>query len=139
MNCKSVAVVAFAAIVLYGCGNATAPTTPFKDVDSHRAGNLVVVLQSATGEITQGENQFAIEFRSAANNRPIDAGMVTASSSMAMPGMTPMTANFELSPSGQVGRYLVKGTFGMSGSWRYEVRWDGPAGRGSTIFNSSVR
>ncbi len=51
---------------------------------------------------------------------------------MAMPGMAPMTAPIELEPAGSLGQYVAKGDFPMSGAWKFEVRWDGPAGRGST-------
>ena len=135
----SVAAALFAASVLTACTSTSAPPVLTKEIESHRAGDLVIALQSVKGEMTQGENDFVVEFRSAANNRPVDAGTVTVSASMAMPGMTPMTAVLELKRLGQVGRYAVKGSFGMSGSWRYEIRWDGPAGQGSTSFQSNVR
>ena len=75
----------------------------------------------------------------AADNQPADVGTVVVSASMAMPGMAPMTAPIELEPAGGKGNYVAKGDFAMSGSFRFEVRWDGPAGKGSTSFNSNVR
>ena len=61
------------------------------------------------------------------------------SSAMAMPGMAPMTAPIELEPAGTKGQYAAKGDFAMSGAWKFEVRWDGPAGKGSASFNTNVR
>lgn len=86
-----------------------------------------------------GQNRFIVAFRSASNNQPVDAGTVTVSSSMAMPGMAPMTAPIELEAAGTTGQYVAKSDFAMSGAWKFEVRWDGPAGRGATSFNTNVR
>ena len=86
-----------------------------------------------------GQNRFVIAFRSAGNNQPVDVGAVTLGSAMAMPGMAPMTAPVELEPAGSTGQYAAKSDFAMSGAWKFEVGWDGPAGRGTTSFNTNVR
>jgi hypothetical protein len=125
------------ALALSGCKSASAPAT--KEIESHSAGDVVISLANEKGELAQGQNSFVIAFRSASKNEPIDPGKVTVESSMAMPGMAPMTAPIELESMGKTGQYTVKGEFGMSGAWRFEVRWDGPAGQGSTSFNSNVR
>ena|SRR5580765_4035127 len=124
-------------LVLSGCKSASIPAT--KEIESHNAGDVVISLANEKGELAQGQNRFVIAFRSASKNEPIDPGKVTVESSMAMPGMAPMTAPIELESTGKTGQYTVKGEFGMSGSWRFEVRWDGPSGQGSTSFNSNVR
>ena len=139
-NLKSsigLAALAVAALVLGACKSATAPEV--KLIESHSAKDLEIFLMSEKGELSRGQNRFFLEFRSANDKKPADVGSVTFSSSMAMPGMAPMTAPIELEPAGGAGRYAVKGDFAMSGAWRFEVRWDGPAGQGSTTFNSNVR
>ena len=125
------------ALVLSGCKSGGALAT--KEIESHSAGDVVISLANEKGELAQGQNSFVIAFRSVSKNEPIDPGKVTVESSMAMPGMAPMTAPIELESTGKTGQYTVKGEFGMSGAWRFEVRWDGPAGQGSTLFNSNVR
>ena len=90
-------------------------------------------------ELAMGKNRFIVAFRSSATSQPVDAGTVTVGSSMAMPGMAPMTAPIELEPAGATGLYVAKGEFAMSGAWKFEVRWEGPAGKGSAIFNTNVR
>ena len=132
-----VAIAILAAMILGGCKSAGAP--PAKEFESHRAQDLLIALLSEKEGLAQGQNRFVIEFRSVNNNKPVDAGKVTVESSMAMPGMAPMTAPIELEPAGKTGRYAVKADFGMSGAWRFEVRWEGPAGQGSASFNSNVR
>jgi hypothetical protein len=129
--------VMVAALLLGGCNSTSAPAT--KEIESHNAGDVVISLANEKGELAQGQNTLVIAFRSASKNQPIDAGKVTVESSMAMPGMAPMTAPIEIESAGKTGQYDVKGDFGMSGSWRFEVRWDGPSGQGSTSFNSNVR
>ena len=126
-----------AGLLLSACNNTSAPA--IKEIESHSAGDVVISLANEKGELAQGQNNFVIAFRSASKNAPIDPGKVTVESSMAMPGMAPMTAPIELESTGKTGQYTVKGEFGMSGSWRFEVHWDGPSGQGSTSFNSNVR
>lgn len=125
------------AVVLGACGGSSAPAT--KEIESHTSGDVVISLSSETGQLVQGKNTFVIAFRSASTNQPVDAGAVMVSASMTMPGMAPMVAPIEVAPAGKTGQYIVKAEFGMSGSFAFEVRWDGPAGRGSTSFHSSVR
>ena len=99
----------------------------------------MIALLNEKGELVMGQNRFIIAFRSSSNNQPIDVGTVTVGSSMAMPGMAPMTAPIELEPAGATGQYVAKSDFAMSGAWKFEVRWDGPAGRGAASFNTNVR
>ncbi len=125
-----------AAVVLSACSS-SAPAT--KEIESHTAGDMVITLSNEKGELTQGQDTFYIAFRSASTHQPVDVGTIMLSASMTMPGMAPMVAPMEISPAGKPGQYMVKTEFGMSGSFAVEVRWDGPAGRGSTSFHSSVR
>lgn len=126
-----------AALVLAACGSTPAPSAA-KVIESHKANGLTVSLVNEKGELTQGQNQFVVWFQSA-DGKFLDAGRVTMTSSMAMPGMPPMTAPIELEPAGETGKYAVRGEFQMSGVWMCELRWDGPAGQGSTSFSVSVR
>jgi hypothetical protein len=125
------------ALALGGCKTAAVVET--KEIQTQRTGDLVIALLSEKGDLAMGQNRFIVAFRSATNNQPVDAGTVTVGSSMAMPGMAPMTAPIELEPAGSTGQYVAKGDFPMSGAWKFEVRWDGPAGRGATSFNTNVR
>lgn len=135
----SVAALVLSAVAATGCGSASAPaTTATKEITSQRAGDLTLFLQSESGELAQGQNRFVVAFRSA-DNQPVDPGKVTIGASMAMPGMAPMVAEMELKPSGTPGAFEASGDFKMSGAYVFEVRWDGPAGKGSSSFTTSVR
>ena len=67
-----------------------------------------------------------------------DAGKVTLSTSMAMPGMAPMVAGTSLQPDGP-GRYRGTISFPDGGERQVTVAWDGPGGKGSTRFPVPVR
>jgi hypothetical protein len=129
--------LALTALMLGSCKSGAVAET--KEIQTQRTKDLVIALLNEKGELAMGQNSFIIAFRSASNNQPIDVGTVTVGSSMAMPGMAPMTAPIELEPAGTTGRYTAKSDFAMSGAWKFEVRWDGPAGRGTASFNTNVR
>jgi hypothetical protein len=133
----SLVAMALAAVTIVACSKPAG--APDKEIHTQRAQDVVVMLLNERGELAMGQNQFKLAFRSASNNQPVDAGAVTIASSMAMPGMAPMTAPIELERGAVAGEYTAKGEFGMSGSWKFDVRWEGPAGRGNTTFNASVR
>jgi hypothetical protein len=123
--------------MLGGCKSTAVAET--KEIQTQRTKDLVIALLNEKGELVMGQNRFIIAFRSASNNQPLDVGTVTVGSSMAMPGMAAMTAPIELEPAGATGQYTAKSDFAMSGAWKFEVRWDGSAGRGTASFNTNVR
>ncbi len=110
-----------------------------KVVQTQKTKDLVVTLLSESGQWKQGKNSFVLEFTSAATKQPVDAGKVTLSTNMAMPGMAPMLAGATLSPDKTPGRYLGTISFSDSGARQVTVAWDGPAGKGSTQFSVPVR
>jgi hypothetical protein len=102
------------------------------------AGDLVVTLSNPEGQLRTGTNRFRVEFRSAATNGPVDVGTVQLGGSMTMPGMV-MNSAITITPTDQPGIYEATGDFGMSGSWRMTIEWNGPAGRGSAAFEGNVQ
>ena len=110
-----------------------------KVIQTHQTKDMVVTLLSESGQWTQGKNTFVLEFTLASTRQPVEAGKVTLSTSMAMPGMAPMLAGATLSPDKTPGRYLGTISFPDRGARQVTVAWDGPAGKGSTQFSVSVR
>jgi len=55
-----------------------------------------------------------------------------------MPGMAPMFGECLVTPSPIKGRYEVASDLGMAGTWRLQIAWDGPAGKGSASLPGSV-
>ena len=125
--------VALALVLMLALGASAADLKPIK---THRTKDVTVSLLSESGQWTQGKNTFVIEL--AKDGKPVDAGKVTVSTSMAMPGMTPMLAGATVQPE-VPGRYRGTIEFSDRGERQVTVAWDGPAGKGSTRFAVPVR
>jgi hypothetical protein len=110
-----------------------------KAIHTQKTKDVVITVLSESGQWTQGKNTFVLEFISARTQQPVDAGKVALSTSMPMPGMSPMLAGATLSPDKVPGRYLGTIVFPDSGTRQVTVTWDGPSGKGSTRFSIPVR
>jgi len=131
--------VVLGVVLLAGLPLGTVWGADLKVVQTQKTKDIVVTLLSESGQWTQGKNTFVLAFTSAATKQPVDAGNVTLSTSMAMPGMAPMLAGATVSPEKTPGRYLGTISFPDSGARQVTVAWDGPAGKGSTQFSVPVR
>ena len=124
-----------------GLGRRAAPWSVWgadlSDTGAENQGHDDHTAERVAGQWTQ--EHFVLEFTSAATKQPVDAGKVTLSTSMAMPGMAPMLAGATLSPEKTPGRYLGTIDFPDRGARQVTVAWDGPAGKGSTQFSVPVR
>ena len=114
----------------------TAAAADLKPIKSQKAKDITVNLLSESGQWTSGKNSFVLEL--AKDGKPVDAGKVTVSTSMAMPGMAPMVTGATLEPEGP-GRYRGTIDFPDRGERQVTVAWDGSAGKGSTRFAVPVR
>jgi len=110
-----------------------------KVMQTQKTKDVVITLKSEAGQWKQGKNSFVLEFTSAKDQKPVDAGKVSLSTSMTMTGMAPMIAGATLSPDKAPGRYLGTIEFPDTGTRQVTVTWDGPAGNGSTKFSVPVR
>lgn len=88
-----------------------------KEVKQQKAGEYTVALLAPGGALETGKNEFALEFRNAADNQPVDVGAVQVSCSMPMPGQPNMIAPVTATPAGTPGRYAMTGDFEMKGAW----------------------
>ena len=132
-------VVALIGLLLWSALITAAWAADLKAIQTQKTKDVVVTLLSESGQWTQGKNSFVLEFKSAATNQPVDAGKVSLSTSMPMPGMAPMIAGANLLPDKVPGRYLGEISFPDSGARQVTVTWDGPAGKGSAKFSVPVR
>jgi hypothetical protein len=135
-NFAAVAVLT-AALLAVACGGRGATHSGLKEVQRVKSGDLEIVLLSEDGALNQGKDAFVIEFRRA-DGSLVDAGTVTTSANMPMPGMT-MPGSVQIEPSGVPGRYRANGDFGMAGTWQMKIDWHGPAGQGSVSFDGTVQ
>ena len=114
----------------------SAAAADLKVVKTQKAKDVTVRILSESGQWTQGKNAFVLELTK--DGKPVDAGKVTVSTSMAMPGMAPMIAGATLQGEGP-GLYRGTIDFPDRGERQVTVAWDGPAGKGSTRFPVPVR
>jgi len=134
---KRLTAVLTAFVVVFGFGSVV--WAEEKTVATQKSKDVVVALKSEAGQWKQGKNDFVLEFISATDQQPVDAGKVTLSTSMTMSGMAPMIAGATLKPDKTPGRYLGTIEFPDTGTRQVTVAWDGPAGKGSTKFSVPVR
>jgi len=132
------AIVLSSIFVLAGCNGNKVDVSSLKPAATKTVGKLTVVLLNKTGELTQGQNEFVVEFKDA-QGQPVDVGDVQIGTNMSMPGMAPMSGDSGVTQTKQTGIYKVTSNFAMSGAWHFSLSWDGPAGQGHTTFNSNVR
>ena len=130
-----VSVLAIVLLLLTACGGNQ--TTQLKELQRVKAGAMDVVLLASGDAIKQGKGSFVLEFRDAGGNL-VDVGRVTVGASMPMAGMAPMFGESTVMPTEMRGRYEVASDFGMAGTWRLQIAWDGPAGKGSASMPGSV-
>ena len=126
---RRTAVIALIGLLLWSAMIPAAWAADLKAIQTQKTKDVVVTLLSESGQWTQGNNRFVLEIKSAATNQPVDAGKVSLSTSMPMPGMAPMIAGAKLSPDKVPGRYLGEISFPDSGARQVTVTWDGPAGK----------
>jgi YtkA-like protein len=128
-------VIAFAFVF----GAVVASWAAEKTFAAQKTKDVVVTLKSEAGQWKQGKNDFALEFTSAKDQRPVDVGKATLNTSMTMSGMAPMIAGATLKPDKTPGRYLGTIQFSDTGTRQVTVAWDGADGKGSTKFSVPVR
>jgi YtkA-like protein len=121
-----------------GCNGGKVNIASLKPAATRTVGNLTIVLLNKSGELTQGQNEFVVQFKDD-QGQPADVGDVQLGSSMSMPSMAPMSGDAEITPTGQTGIYKVNSNFAMSGAWHFTLSWTGAHGKGHTAFNSNVR
>ena len=126
------------AVSLVGCKGNSLDVSKLKPIETHKVGDINVVLMNDTGELKQGQNDFVVQFQNQ-QRQPLEVGEVQLGSNMSMPSMAPMSGESEITPAGTTGTYRVKSNFAMSGAWHFTINWNGPRGQGKTAFNSNVR
>ena len=135
---RSIAMAVMLAALLTGGLVNGASGADLKVIKVQKTKDAVITLKSESGQWTQGKNVFVLEFTSP-GGKPIDAGKVTLSTSMPMPGMAPMIGGATVTPDASPGRYLGTISFPDNGARQVTVNWDGPAGKGSARFSVPVR
>ena len=124
--------------VMLAMGAGMALSADMKAIHTQKTKDVVVTLMNDSGQWKEGKNDFVLEFVSARDKKPVDAGKVSLNTSMTMSGMAPMIAGATLTPDGP-GRYRGTIQFPDRGTRQVTVTWDGPDGKGTTKFSVPVR
>jgi len=127
-----------AAIVLSttACGGQS--NKPLNELARAHTGSLDVVMLAENDALSQGKGTLVLEFRDA-GGKPVDVGAVKINATMTMPGMAPMFGDGVVTSTATKGRYDVATDLSMAGTWRFNVAWDGPAGKGSVSMPGTAR
>ena len=136
---RSIAGLTLGTLLLAGGLVGSAWSAEQKVIQTQKTKDVVLTLKSESGQWSKGKNAFVLEFTSAKDKQPVDAGKVSLETSMTMSGMSPMVAGATLSPDKAPGRYLGTIEFPDTGTRQVTVSWDGAAGKGSTKFSVPVR
>ena len=129
-------ILALAAISVAGCRQ-TEQAPPLKELRRVHAGTMDILLLSEEESLRQGKDSFVLEFRGP-DGQLADVGTVSVNATMTMPGMSPMFGDTAVKPTATKGRYQVSSDLSMAGTWRVNVEWNGPAGRGSASLPGTV-
>ena len=117
---------------------ATAPAQ-LKELQRAGAGDVTVVLLSATRSLKSGNDTAYLEFRSGSDQHLTDVGTVKVTATMPMPNMPPMQGSMFVHKTDTAGRYSIDTDLGMIGTWQIGVEWDGPAGTGKVTMPGIVQ
>lgn len=136
---RLIAVLTLGTLLLAGGLVDAAWSAEEKVLQTYKSKDVVITLKSDSGQWSKGKNAFVLEFTSANDKQPVDAGKVSLATSMTMSGMSPMVAGATLLPDKTPGRYLGTIDFPDTGTRQVTVTWEGPAGKGSARFSVPVR
>ena len=136
---RLIAGVTLGTLLLAGGMGSSAWNADQKVIQTQKTKDVLITLKSESGQWSKGKNAFVLEFTSAKDKQPVDAGKVSLDTSMTMTGMAPMIAGATLSPDKAPGRYLGTIEFSDTGTRQVTVSWEGPAGKGSATFPVPVR
>src|SRR5437868_3363388 len=110
------------------------PGAPFL---TQNVNDLAVNFIAPEGQLHTGNNEIFLEFRDG-NGQLIDVGNVKFDLNMNMPGMQ-MHSGGTIERTNRSGRYRVKIKIDMAGDWNAKLSYDGPHGKGKTIFNVNTK
>ena len=136
---RVIAAVMLGTLMVAGVLAGSAWSADQKVIQTQKTKDVLITLKSESGQWSKGKNAFVLEFTSAKDKQPVDAGKVSLDTSMTMTGMAPMIAGATLSPDKAPGRYLGTIEFSDTGTRQVTVSWEGPAGKGSARFSVPVR
>jgi Cu(I)/Ag(I) efflux system membrane protein CusA/SilA len=101
-------------------------------------GDVAISIRSESGAFQPAATPYVVEFKNAGSGRPLDVSGVSLGGAMAMPGMT-MTSAGVIAPARTAGRFVVRLSFGMSGTWQMKLTWRDAGGDETVTFDGEVQ
>jgi hypothetical protein len=135
----SIALISLA-ILAAACGSSAGTASSGKPIKSGPAGNdLTVTLGNSDGLLKKGKQTFTLTFANAAG-KPVDVGSASLNFFMpAMGSMSAMNSSATLVTTSTPGLYSATADIEMSGDWQAQIKYDGPAGKGSATLTVTAQ
>ncbi|MNS23315.1 hypothetical protein D3C72_551250 [compost metagenome] len=122
---------AFVALAVVGCSGGGGG----QPVGTANAGGKTVTLSTASGQLTNGDNDFTLTFADA-SGKPVEVQSPAVRFTMpAMPNMAEMNSDARLESAGQPGVYRGTVDLGMKGAWQTKVSFQDAAGSHQAQFD----
>lgn len=119
------------AIFAAACGSGASPASAGKAIKSGPVGNLTATISNADGVLKKGKQTFTLTFADS-SGKPVDVGAASLNFFMpAMGSMAAMNSAATLTTSSTPGVYSATADIEMAGDWQAQIKFDGPAGKGS--------
>lgn len=118
------------ATLLGGCSKAVNEGPTGTAIVTGRGNGLTATLANSRGYLSEGPNEFTLEFRNDAG-APVEVGAITLYFDMpAMGSMPYMKNDATLTTTTTPGVYRGTVTLEMKGTWQTKISYQGPAGAG---------
>ena len=125
--------------MLAGCTKGQEEGPAGSVIAASRANNLTATLANSKGYLSEGQNEFTLEFKND-SGQPVDVGAITLYFDMpAMGSMPYMKNDAVLTTTNTPGVYRGTVTLEMKGTWQTKLSYQGPAGNGQMTFTINAK
>jgi len=101
--------------------------------------NLTATLLTSDGQVKHGDQEITLAFNDTAG-KPVDVGAVWLNFHMpGMGSMAPMNYSVTFTTTDTPGVYRGKVKIEVTGEWQAQLAYEGPAGKGKTMFPVTAR
>ena len=118
-------------IFAVACGSGGGSASAGKAIKSGPVGSLTATISNADGVLKEGKQTFTLTFADS-SGKPVDVGSASLNFFMpAMGSMSAMNSAATLTTTSTPGVYSATADIEMAGDWQAQIKFDGPAGKGS--------
>ena len=123
-----------ALIIIAGCTKSVSNVSTGVAIKTVALDSLTATLSNGTGQLKQGDQEVTLAFTDA-SGKPVDVGAVSLNFHMDQMGtMAAMNDAVTFTTTGTPGVYRGRVNIEVSGEWRGQLAYEGPAGNGKTTF-----